>query len=54
MNPSSGGSPRGGAFAGCGVVAGGVGAGAGGWAWAAAHVTAINNHARGEINDGSI
>jgi hypothetical protein len=53
MNPSSGVSPGvAGVPAGC--VAGGFGRGVGGWACAAAaHVTAINNHPRGEIKDDS-
>jgi hypothetical protein len=52
MNPSSVALP-GGVFAGCGVATGCFGGGVGGWACAAAHVTANNNHARGEINDDS-
>jgi hypothetical protein len=53
MNSSSGVSPGvAGVPAGC--VAGGFGGGVGGWACAAAaHVTAINNHPRGEIKDDS-
>ena len=56
MNSSSGVSPGGaGVPAAGGVAAGGVGGGVGGWACAAAaHVTAINNHPRGEIKDDSI
>jgi hypothetical protein len=54
MNPSSGVSAPDGVFAGCGVAAGGFGGGVGDCACAAAaHVTAINNHHRGEINDDS-
>ena len=54
MNSSSGVSPGGAGFpAGC-CVAGGFGGGVGGWACAAAaHVTAINSHPRGEIKDDS-